>query len=197
MRRELVLSLLLLLPLAAKGVQEKPFIVATRAKALGGDAKAQFDLGVSYAFGQGVTKNEVEAVAWYRKAAEHGYDKAQYNLGVCYDFGRGVPKDHAVAAGWYRQAAQQGHAKAQFNLGISCKYGQGVPRDPVEAHAWLSLAAKGGEAKALRSREEVALGLTPLELERAQTRAQQLQGEILAARPRPRKWQPKRQVPRP
>ena len=35
--------------------------------------------------GQGVAKDQVEAVKWYRKAAEQNYAKAQYNLGVCYE----------------------------------------------------------------------------------------------------------------
>jgi len=33
---------------------------------------AQYNLGVMYAKGQGVTQDNVQAVAWYRKAAEQG-----------------------------------------------------------------------------------------------------------------------------
>ena len=43
-----------------------------------GDAKAQYNLGNCYYFGNGVTENEQEAVKWYRKAAEQGDAKAQY-----------------------------------------------------------------------------------------------------------------------
>ena len=35
--------------------------------------------------GEGVAKDQVEAVKWYRKAAEQNLAEAQYNLGVCYD----------------------------------------------------------------------------------------------------------------
>ncbi len=45
---------------------------------------AQYNLGICYANGQGVTKDEAEAVKWYRKAAEQNHAMAQYNLGVCY-----------------------------------------------------------------------------------------------------------------
>ncbi len=48
---------------------------------------------VCYADGQGVAKDEVEAVKWYRKAAEQNDAQAQYNLGVCYADGQGVAKD--------------------------------------------------------------------------------------------------------
>jgi len=39
---------------------------------------------------EGVAKDEVEAVKWYRKAAEQNYAKAQYDLGFCYYNGEGV-----------------------------------------------------------------------------------------------------------
>jgi hypothetical protein len=48
---------------------------------------------VCYASGRGVTKNEAEAVKWYRKSADQGFANAQYNLGVCHEYGTGVPKD--------------------------------------------------------------------------------------------------------
>ena len=38
---------------------------------------------VCYDNGQGVAKDEVEAVKWYRKAAEQNHAQAQYNLQVC------------------------------------------------------------------------------------------------------------------
>jgi len=174
----------LLLPLAAAPVRTvRPLVAATRAQAQRGNAKAQFDLGVMYAFGQGVPQNAAEAVRWYRKAAEQGYAKAQYNLGVCCDFGRGLAKDHTEAAAWYRKAAEQGHPKAQYNLGVSYTYGQGVPQDSVEAYAWLGLAADAGEAKAAASQDQVALDLTRPRLEAAKARHRQLKEELAAKNP--------------
>jgi uncharacterized protein len=49
-----------------------------------------------------VAKDQVEAVKWYRKAAEQNLAKAQYNLGVCYARGDGcrdgVAEDDVEAA---------------------------------------------------------------------------------------------------
>ena len=56
-------------------------------------AEAQYNLGVCYDEGEGVAKDQVEAVKWYRKAAEQNFAAAQYNLGVCYAKGEGVAKD--------------------------------------------------------------------------------------------------------
>ena len=41
-----------------------------------GDAKAQFSLGFMYANGQGVPKDDAEAMKWYRLAADQGYAAA-------------------------------------------------------------------------------------------------------------------------
>ena len=60
------------------------------AKAKAGDADSEFRLGVSYTIGRGVAKDEVEAVKWFRKAAEQNYGAAQFNLGLSYEYGQGL-----------------------------------------------------------------------------------------------------------
>ena len=77
-----------------------------------GDAKAQFNLGVMYAKGQGVTQDYKEAEKWYRKAAEQGYADAQYNLGLMYGKGQGVLQDNVYAHMWFNIAASNGYAAA-------------------------------------------------------------------------------------
>jgi hypothetical protein len=43
----------------------------------------------------------VEAVKWYRKAAEQNYAGAQFNLGFCYANGQGVAKDNVEGYKWF------------------------------------------------------------------------------------------------
>ena len=83
-----------------------------------GNVYAQFNLGLMYNNGLGVTQDYSEAVKWYRKAAEQGHADAQYNLGVMYAEGQGVTQDYSEAMKWYRKAAEQGDANAQYNLGV-------------------------------------------------------------------------------
>jgi TPR repeat protein len=45
-----------------------------------GQAKAQYNLGVMYANGKGVLKDDKQAVYWYQKAADQGQAKAQSNF---------------------------------------------------------------------------------------------------------------------
>jgi TPR repeat protein len=55
---------------------QKP-IEEVKAKAEAGDAESQVELGLRYDKGEGVVKDQVEAVKWFRKAAEQNYAKAQ------------------------------------------------------------------------------------------------------------------------
>ena len=136
---------------------QKP-IEEVKAKAEAGDAESEMELGRRYNKGEGVAKNEVEAVKWYRKAAEQNLARAQYNLGVCYE--QGVAKDEReelfpVAGGdpveavkWYRKAAEQNYAPAQNNLGLCYEHGEGVAADRVEAMKWFRKAAEQNDADA-------------------------------------------------
>lgn len=113
-----------------------------------GLAQAQFNLGLMYYKGDGVTRDAKQAVYWFQKAAEQGESMAQYNLGVMYDKGEGVTRDAIQAVYWYQKAAEQGIAIAQFQLGVMYEDGKGVPKDDHEAIKLYRLAAENGYAKA-------------------------------------------------
>ena len=80
----LLVSAVFQLP-AQQSEADRKLLADIRAKAEKGDAQSQFELGKAFYFGSlGVAKDEVEAVKWFRKAAEQNHAEAQYNLGVCY-----------------------------------------------------------------------------------------------------------------
>jgi len=58
-----------------------------------------------YANGEGVPKDSVQAVKWFRKAAEQGDADSQFNLGVMYANGEGVPKDSVTAYMYHNLAS--------------------------------------------------------------------------------------------
>jgi hypothetical protein len=103
-----------------------------------GDPEAQFYLGFMNENGQGVPRNDIEAIGWYRKAADQYHAVAQFRLGNLYASGEGTRND-SEAAQWYRLAADQGLGAAQFNLGVMYAEGKGVPQDDVLAYMWLNL----------------------------------------------------------
>ena len=69
-----------------------------------------------YDNGKGVPKDPVEAIKWYRKAAEQGRVDAQFNLGVSYATGNGVPKDLVQAHMWLNLSGAKGFEGAKLKL---------------------------------------------------------------------------------
>ena len=146
-----------------------------------GDAKAQHNLGNKYRHGEGVARDDTEAVKWYRKAAEQGYAEAQFYLGVAYRDGKGVPKNVLEAVKWYRKAAEQGLARAQHYL--ASEYNR--IGDYVEAYAWLLIAAANGDRivgreLAKRALPELEPALDHIELHCGEKRAAELLEQINA-----------------
>ena len=152
-----------------KGVEKNPTEAVKwyRKAAEQGYAQAQCNLGGCYANGNGVEKNLNEAVKWYRKAAEQGDAKAQYNLGTCYDFGNGVEKNLNEAVKWYRKAAEQGYALAQYNLGVCYYKGTGMIQNNIKAYAWIAVASANGYDDATKALQLLKEKMTPLQIERA------------------------------
>jgi TPR repeat protein len=68
--------------------------------AVKGDVAAQYALGMRYATGEGVKQNYVEALAWFRQAAEQGDVRAQAKLAAWYSAGRGAQRDYSKAYYW-------------------------------------------------------------------------------------------------
>ena len=109
----LAVSLLALTLIAPWALGQDPDpITEIRRLAEKGDARAQLILGLMYANGRGVLKDDAEAVRWYRLAAEQGDAMGQYALGFMYDYGEGLPDDYVLAYAWYNLAAAAQAASA-------------------------------------------------------------------------------------
>ena len=110
------------------------------------DAETQFRIGVCYAEGKGLVKDEKEAVRWYRKAADQGHDEARHLLANCYCRGTGVAVDRAEALRLWRIGAAKGYARSIHNVGTCYMDGLGVEKDYAEALKWYRRAAEMGFA---------------------------------------------------
>ncbi len=117
-----------------------PRLIDLRQKALQGDDKSQFSLGLAYDNGDEVPQNIPEAMGWYRMAAEQGHRSAQYNLGLLYR----KKNQFANAIIWYKKAMEQGHLRATFNLGWIYDEQKQIP----EAIQYYEIAAAQGHEKA-------------------------------------------------
>ena len=116
-------------------------LAACKSAADQGDASCQNFLGILYARGKGVPRDDAAAVKWYRRAADQGNPYAELNLGFAYEEGRGVPRSDADAEKWYQAAANQHLAPAQFALGMMRLR---VHHDERDAVKWFRLAAHQG-----------------------------------------------------
>jgi len=94
-------------------------------------------IGIMYAEGLGVERNEKLAVDWFFKAQTLGSLEASANLGRMYADGRGVPQSSAAALQQYRNAALGGYLPAMNRLAEIYEKGElGVTADPALALEW-------------------------------------------------------------
>jgi hypothetical protein len=104
-----------------------------------GDADAQWQMGVRYHNGEGVPRDDVQAMRWFLRAAEQGHVIAQATLGAYYWAGRGVPQDFSKAYFWSAIALAQGDENSKSRLeGLASQ----MTREQVaaarqQAEAWI------------------------------------------------------------
>ena len=124
-----------------------------------------------YGVGRGVAKDDVEAVKWYRKAAEQGLADGQFFLGWMYEEGRGVAEDEVEAVKWYRKAARASR-DGEFGLGNMYAEGRGGAKDEVEAYKWYLLAGAQGNDLAKKQIARIKGILTPQQRAEGRRRVQ-------------------------
>lgn len=86
---------------------------ALRLAAQAGNAEAEELIGVMYALGLGVARDDRRAFEWYLRAALKGHAGAQSGVGWYYEVGRGLPAPDLVRAYmWYALSAIGGDPDA-------------------------------------------------------------------------------------
>ena len=113
-----------------------------------GDAFATYMLGMSFARGNYVERDQQAASIWLRRAAAGGNTAAMNSIGFRYSVGLGVQRDDREAVRWYRKAADAGNTKAMVALGEHYQKGRGVERNLAEGARWIKLAADKGDIAA-------------------------------------------------
>ena len=96
-----------------------------------------------------------QAIAWAKRAAEHGHPYAQYYLAQFYQ--QAAEPDVQAAHALYRQAAAQGFAAAHWQLGNQYRHGQAVARDYAQAAFHFRHAAEQGLVSAQTALAELLL----------------------------------------
>ncbi|MEM9248813.1 MAG: tetratricopeptide repeat protein [Pseudomonadota bacterium] len=82
-----------------------------------GNAEAEELIGVMYALGLGVVRDDVRAFEWYLRSAMKGHAGAQSGVGWYYEVGRGLPAPDLVRAYlWYGLSEIGGDPDAAISL---------------------------------------------------------------------------------
>jgi TPR repeat protein len=82
-----------------------------------GNAEAEELIGVMYAMGLGVKRDDRRAFEWYLRSAMKGHPGAQSGVGWYYEVGRGLPAIDLVRAyTWYTLSAIGGDPDAAISL---------------------------------------------------------------------------------
>ncbi len=115
-----------------------------------GHADAQYELGLKYLKGDGVTAEKPTAIKWLAAAAEQGHSQAKQALTNAYlNYGARDSQEQKQAIQWLTQAAEEGQSEAQFILGNMYAEGQGVIQDFQQAAEWLQQAANAGHVESM------------------------------------------------
>ena len=81
-----------------------------------GNAEAEELIGVMYAMGLGVERDDVRAFEWYLRASLKGHPGAQSGVGWYYEIGRGLPAPDLIRAyTWYVLSAIGGDPDAAIS----------------------------------------------------------------------------------
>lgn len=116
-----------------------------RRSAEGGHARHQRLLGLLLS---ATPENQVEALHWFRSAAEAGDRDAQVYFGIALLKGRGTPVNPELGVHWLERAAAGGDDRALDLLGVCHLDGLGRPRDPGAARILFRKACDAGNRPA-------------------------------------------------
>ncbi len=121
--------------------QTESSIVDIRRPAIAGDTAAMARYGRALALGEGITKNQEQAIDWLRKAAERGNVQGMYWYASMLYAGEGGPANPTLAVSWLRRASENGHLSSMYLLAQAHTTGQGVPKNIGLAYAWITIVA--------------------------------------------------------
>lgn len=135
-----------------KSVYEEFDVASITIKADSGDAKAQYDLALLYASGDGVAESKDKAAHYLQLAANQNLKEAQMELSAFYLQGiGGLQQDYEMAFKWALKAAQQGHPYACVVMANFYEKGIGVASNDEQAFYWANKMATAGDLNSINN----------------------------------------------
>lgn len=150
----------------------KSGVKAMQSLADSGYTPAQYNMGVMYLTGKGVSKNQSQGVKYLRKAADRGHTKAASTIGAMYLQGQAVTRNAGQARRYLTKAAQKGDAQSMLYLSLMYNRGDGVKQDKAQAYQWLlSLPSSQNSAQLRNNQDNLAKTLSAAQKSKAESAA--------------------------
>ncbi len=139
-----------------------------------GNVDAQFEVGKAYFTGNGLPLNKIEAVKFFKMAADQGHIVSETLMGTFYSMGDGgLVIDQAESMKWFRRAAVKGSSNAQLSLGVAYKDMTDTPNNHITAYAWYAISRAQGDELAIEFKDELEQGMSQEDIIAAQKLALQ------------------------
>jgi TPR repeat protein len=112
-----------------------------------GDRDAMYVIGMMYRDGTNVDADVVQALEWFKNAAQRGNSNAMVELSRIYSLDKeftGIERNDIEAIRWIREAEKRNNPKALYTLGLMYEEGFPFDRSYEESFSYFKKAAYRG-----------------------------------------------------
>jgi TPR repeat protein len=128
--------------LESSEIKKKQALAIFRKLSVEGFSLASWDYAEMVAGGVGTKADDVEALQWYKIAAQQGSPYAHWTLAQKYEEGRIVPQDYRKALEHYEEAASIAGGKFAMYAGFHYTFGKLVEANSLKAIYWYTRAGR-------------------------------------------------------
>jgi uncharacterized protein len=132
-----------------------PDLAACERECDAGSADRCRRLAATYAFGEGVPKDETHAAKLFEQSCELGDPSACLFAGQAYEYERGVPRNDVRAEKLYERSCNLTWPPGCYNEAIMFENGRGVPQDRAKAGDLYQIACTAGSKTACDKAREM------------------------------------------
>mgnify|MGYP006245804865 FL=1 len=122
--KRITLLAFFLISFESRAVNEKDDFVYDLSLATQGVSVSQYNTGVNYSVGRGITKDLEKAIYWYQRASEQGHSKAPFNIAIFYSDGINIEANPKLALNYFLIAEERGNMPAKKFLDKLRQYDQ-------------------------------------------------------------------------
>ena len=122
--KRITLLAFFLISFESRAVNDKDDFVYDLSLATQGVSVSQYNTGVNYSIGRGITKDLEKAIYWYQRASEQGHTKAPFNIAIFYSDGINIEANPKLAIDYFLIAEERGNLSAKKFLDKLRQYDQ-------------------------------------------------------------------------